>query len=278
MGLIKFSEAAHWYGQDGSAQYDADLRVARKELLYPSVTTIDKAWFANTFLEMWKMDQLVLACVNNPRQPHESPEEYAQRLYELSNSKARVAADFGTLVHKMVDEYPNSSETVVSHNTELIPYYSEFDSWYKQEILATIASEGTVLDHVIGVAGRFDRLVEYRNLGTAMVDFKTQGVKVDKKGIKKPVFYESWVRQLGFYSYAAQRSDMCQELPMCVSVIIDSTAPSQPYTKIWTREEQLSGYEDFVYAAYGWFKRKKFWPTKTQWKPPMVLTYEDLRV
>jgi hypothetical protein len=264
MGIIKHSDGAHWYQKDGSPQYDADLRVARKVLLYPSVTTIDKAWFANTFLERWKLDQLVQACVDNPRQPHESVEDYGQRVYEISNTKARVASEFGKKIHSVVENYP-----IVPGDALLVSYYDKYAQWHEKNIESVVESEGTVLDHSIGVAGRFDKLVVHRQYGLVMVDYKTQGVKKDKKDRKVPVFYESWIRQLGFYANAKAKQNGSAR-PRCLSVVIDSTEVSDPYENLWTEEEQQSGLEDFTYAAFGWFKRKHYWPIG-QWNPKNVL-------
>ncbi len=267
MGVIKFDSACHWYRQNGAAAYDADLRVARKEYLYPSVTTIDKQWFANPFLENWKSEQLVLACIDNPRQPHESAESYGQRVYEASTTKTRVAAEFGKGVHSVVEQYPKSPS-----DGEFIPWFDQYSAWHEKNISEVIASEGTVLDHDIGVAGRFDRLVIHKEHGIVMLDYKTQGVKVDDKERKKPAFYEAWIRQLAFYSSAALKRRLVDTKPRCMSLVIDSKEASPPYEKLWTEEEQQGGLEDFTFAAYGWFKRKKFWPTKTQWKPYDILT------
>lgn len=262
--IIKFDHGSHWYSSDGTPNHDADLRVARKQGLYPSVTSIEKAWFANSFLEQWKANQLVIACVENQRQPHESISEYAQRVYEISTTKSRVASEFGKKIHSMVEDYPSHPE-----DSEVVAYYDSYARWHNKNVLSVVESEGVVLDHTMGIAGRFDKVILHSSYGLTMMDVKTQNVKKDEKGRKKPAFYDSWARQLAFYAHCKAIEAIGQpiELSACLSLVIDSNEPDEPFEKLWTKEEINGALEDFIFASYGWFKRKKFWPTKTQWNP-----------
>lgn len=264
--LIKFDNSSHWYGKDGTPQHDADLRVARKSGLYPSITSIDKASFPNPFLDRWKTEQLVKACVETQRMPHESVEQYAQRIYDISNNKARHAADFGKELHDAVDAYPNPPEF------HLQKWYDNFAVWYSANIESKIASEKVLLDHDIGVAGRTDFIGIGRGWihGTIIADWKTQDVKVDDKGRKKPAFYESWQRQLAFYAVAyAKEIGMFPSIPRCVSLIIDSNEDAQVYAKAWTPEEMVAAYEEFVAGAWLFFRtrgRGGYWPNGGPWE------------
>ena len=83
---VKTSASGHWYqcrAGDAKPQHDADLRVARKEFLYPSVTSIDKDSFVNPGLDRWKMNEVLSAAAETYKQPHESVEDYCQRIYDL---------------------------------------------------------------------------------------------------------------------------------------------------------------------------------------------------
>lgn len=273
---IKFSEGGHWYGKDGTPQHDADLRVARKLGLYPSVTTIDKAVFKNDFLERWKIEQVVLAACENHKQPHENNDQYAQRLYDLSlgeGGKASVAASFGSWLHDALDKYPIYPEA-----TELHPWIDRVAGWAADNIVDTYHTEITLLDHDLGVAGRCDRVFKHRTLGEAILDWKTQDVKKDEKGVKKPAFYESWVRQLAFYAVAYAKGlnlantglSWQNHIPACISVVIDSNEPETPFVKIWDKDEVRKAYDRFIAGAWLWFegggKRKPYWP-RGEWSP-----------
>lgn len=257
--MIKFENNAHWYDKNGAAQHDSTLLDARKQLLYPSVTTIDKDIFKNDFLDKWKMNELAKAAASTFRQLHESEEDYANRIYEISLTKGREASDFGKEVHDAIEGYPQ-----LPLNTELHPWIDRFGRWYDANVEEVLHRERVVLDHDLGVAGRCDFIG--RAKGRVIIpDWKTQGVKKDDKGRKKPVFYPSWPRQLAFYAVAyAKETSMFPEIPRCISVVIDSNEPDDPFVKEWTDGEIKSAYEDFVVGAWMWFKgrgtRKPFWP------------------
>lgn len=255
--LIKFDAGCHWYDRDGKPQHEADLRVARKVKLYPSVTSIDKDEFKNDFLERWKMNQLVISACENPRYLGESDQQFAQRIYDISNTKARNAAAFGKRIHRALEEYP------VQPAFDLLTHFINFQKWYESSIESCVHSEEILLDHELGVAGTTDFIGYGKGdiSGRVVADWKTQDVKTDDKGRKKPVFYDSWGRQLSFYGATdAKIAGAFPVLPTCVSVIIDSNPDAGIYVKVWTKEEMVSSYEDFVIASYRWFKRKSYWP------------------
>ncbi len=262
--LINFGDGgSHWYRKDGQPQHDATLREARKEFLYPSVTSIDKDQFVNSFLDQWKKEQVVIACIENPRQLHESPEQYAQRAYEISIEKSRVAAQFGTKVHDGIDSYVTNG-AIINQPPEIIPWIDKFIPWYHDNISDKIGTEITLLDHDLGVAGRTDLRAIHKIHGRCIVDYKTQGIKADEKGRKKPRFYESWPRQLAFYAGCdAKEFGLWPNLPICISLVIDSTEATEPYMKVWSKEEILGSYHDFVVAANCWCRKRSYWPVGT---------------
>lgn len=263
-GLIRFSDACHWYEKDGTPKHDADLRVARKRLLYPSVTSIDKDSFPNLFLERWKLNQLAIAASQNPRQPHENEEQYANRIYELSMEKATEAAAFGKKLHKACEEWPSSP------SAELIPWWVEFDRWMNETRVDVICTERRVLHHGIGVAGTMDlkAWIAARSL-RCIIDYKTQDVKVDDKGRKKPAFYDHWIRQLAFYEQADRIENGYTTPSQCISLIIDSNEGGKIYEKRWTPEEIQAAYEEFVAGVWLWCRKRGYWPVG-EWKMERV--------
>ncbi len=260
-GIIKFSNGSHWYARNGTPQHDADLRVARKSGLYPSVTSVDKDVFPNLFLERWKLEQLVKACVDNPRMMHETVEWYANRVHDISNTKARVAAEFGKEIHDAVETYPEPCDPKLS------PWVTNFADWYNTFVSRPIHAEKVLLDHDIGVAGRTDFIGDgIGSVGRIVCDWKTQDVKVDDKGRKKPNFYDSWQRQLSLYAVAdAKETGMFPVVPTCVSVIIDSNPEAGIYAKVWTNDEMVDAYEEFVAGTWLWCRKRGYWANGSQW-------------
>lgn len=152
MGTILSSEGgARWYNPDGSPQHDADLRVARKAKLMPSVTTIDKGVHPNAFLEQWKLEQLGRAAFESQPQPHEGVKDYVRRVHELSLRKSKTAIDFGHALHDAVEVYPQ-----LPLDQKIMPWFNAFGDWYQKYGLFKISAEAVLVDSDIGVAGRTD--------------------------------------------------------------------------------------------------------------------------
>jgi hypothetical protein len=263
--MIKFSDGAHWYTKDGLPMHDADLREARKKLLYTSVTTVDKEAFKNDFLDRWLREQLAIAAFDNQPNPGESKKDYCNRIYQISIEKGVLAAEFGREIHDAINEYPQ-----LPLSPKLIPFMDVMYGWYKKNILSKVASETVILDHQIGVAGRGDlkAITEY---GLTWIDWKSQDVKKDDKGRKKPVFYDSWLRQLAFYSITdAKETSIYPQIPTCMSVIIDSNEPDTPFVKVWDQESVVFAYRQFITGAWQWHAKRKYWPVGA-WRPEYSL-------
>lgn len=272
MSLVKSSDSAHWYRKSGESAHDSDLRVARKELLYPSVTTVDKEVFKNDFLDKWLRDQILIAAGDNPRMPHENGKQYAQRIYDLSMEKSRNAMAFGIRVHDASEHYPNPPA-----DQDLMPWFNSIGKWWNEAGVEPIAREITVLDHEIGVAGRLD-LKALVNGKRSIIDFKTQDVKVDDKGKKKPNFYDSWVRQLSFYGAAdAKESGAWPLMPEVCNVIIDSNPEAGVYVKWWNKDEILSAHRTFTHGSWLWFDKRDYWPVG-HWYPQSYLTERQVPI
>lgn len=263
--MIKFQTGCHWYSRGGEAQHDADLRVARKEFLYPSVTTIDKDTFKNDFLDKWKMNELAAAAATTFKQAHESEEDYAQRIYEASLEKARIASEFGKEIHDAIEHYPQ-----MPLDARLHPWLDKFGEWHEANVGEVVERESVLLDHDIGVAGRCDGVFIGKGKYDGkliLCDYKTQNVKKDDKGRSKASFYESWPRQLGFYACAySKKKWLLPQIPTCLSVVLDSNEAAPPFVREWTLEEVRKHHQDFVVGAWLWFRKKKYWPIG-EWMP-----------
>jgi hypothetical protein len=266
--MITTKSGGHWYDANGSPQHDADLRTARKEKLFPSITTIDKASFPNPILEQWKMNEALVAAAQNARQPDEPEDVYAQRIYDLSLRKSIEAAEFGTALHDAIEHYPQ-----LPLDTKLMPWFDKFVQYWEAKVDSTVASELVVTDKDIGVAGRLDRIVLLKDGRRAVVDYKTQRVRSNKKGKKEPAFYDSWARQLAFYAVCDAKSNGAfPAIPTCLSVVIDSNEGGLVYDKEWSHDEIVNAYDQFLHGAWLWFYSRDYWPVDefaAQWPVPL---------
>ncbi len=262
--IIKFSKDAHWYDCKDSnpkASHDSTLREARKMGLYPSITTVNKSEFKNEVLERYKIEKMAEAAANNFRQPHETVEAYANRIYEISCQDRDKAALFGKDLHDAIEHYPQ-----MPLNQDIVPWLMRFAEWYDSSVEHPLHREKIMVDHDIGLAGRCD----FVGLGrgkfagqTILPDWKTQNVKKDPKtGKKKPVFYPDWGRQLSFYAvcFGKETGTFPKAIPTCISVIIDSNEPETPFVKVYEKDEIMSHYEDVLIAGYRFFKSRNYWP------------------
>jgi hypothetical protein len=278
--LIEIDTSAHWYDISGDfpkSAHDADLRVARKQNLYTSPSSIERDIWKNSFLDNWKLQQYALAAADHPRQMHESREGYAERIYEHSMEKAKSAAAFGKKFHAGVEKLP------MMPGDEMDGWLMEFLTWYSVNVKACLKTEFILVDHDLGVAGTCDFL----GYGSGqfegkiiMPDWKTQDVKLTKAGKPAPVFYKSWKRQLAFYAvaYAKSHGGFPAELPVCISVVIDSNTPRPPFVKVWDKADVLAAYKQFVIGAYLWFHDKKYWPQRHgqfDIKPSVPMPYDS---
>ena len=99
----------HWYDVSGAeiiSAHDSTLRDARKKGLYISPTSIMKNVRANPMLARWLFKETVKACDENPRYASEDFDRYVARIDGLSGKIAEDAANRGTAIHKVLEDYP----------------------------------------------------------------------------------------------------------------------------------------------------------------------------
>ena len=255
--FVKEETSAHWYQvtSDGTVKprHDADLRVARKENLYASPTSIEKDVRANPQLMRWIKNEIAKAFVNNPRLPEELDQAYAERVLKIADGKRDFAANRGVAIHAAIEKGG-------SNDPEIQPFYEAYMQWERKHVLETLHSEVKLADDKLGVAGTGDKIVIHRGHGLMALDFKTKKIK---KG-EKALFYESYPRQLSFYARAYQQK--YGQLPRIMSVVIDSETPSEPHERLYSMEEQAEAHKEFMCQVWLWCSTKKYWPV-SKWSP-----------
>ena len=254
--LIVPEKSTHWYSQDGAPRYGATLREARKEQLLPSPTTILGLTVKSEGLETWKQEQLLISAMSLPRNMGEDATDFAKRVMADSKVATRSAAELGTRVHDGI-------ESILSGKTydKGIPQLVEFDKWANENINGYEWTERVQVNLDVGVAGRADALVTFKGdaaeiVGSepVLVDWKTQKMKLNRKGVYTPAFYDKWILQLAFYSY-------CELVPPpCVSVVINTMQAQPPVLKRWDEEERDRAWAAFQSAATLWFYLKNYQP------------------
>lgn len=204
------------------------LADARKMRLMPSVTNVLDI-LAKPALIDWKVTQGILAAVTLPRVPGESEDDFCARVVLDMDAQSQVARDFGTQMHEAIDAFLLGSPEGIA--TDMQPWLQGAVDWALANVECVHGAEITVGDALVGYAGRLDLDCDLKGIGAAIVDFKTQKVKLDKKGAPKPNFYDEFPLQLSAYANCRRLPD--GECKSMVSVILDSNQPGPVHTNVY---------------------------------------------
>ena len=248
---IRPDSSAHWYTASGEPRHDATLREARKEKLYPSVTTVLSAKSAPG-LEAWKRNQLLIASLNLPEEIRAAKDAdiAAQYIIAESGKKVEAAANRGTFVHDSIEKMFAGEEWDQND-----PQLNAVDEWIRANVLDHKWSEEVLINKSIGFAGRADSLIDHQAKGLTLVDFKTQDVKKSRKGKWTPRYHDKYLFQLAAYGACLP------ERPNLLSLVINVNEP-EVYERFWTEEEADEAWAVFQHIHAIWCHDKKFHPAK----------------
>jgi hypothetical protein len=248
---IRPDSSAHWYTGDGEPRHDANLRTARKELLYPSVTTVLSAKSAPG-LEAWKRNELLLAALDLPEDIREADDVdvAAKYIMQQSTKKVETAVARGTFVHDSIEAMFNG-KSWDEENTQL----QAVAEWIEAKCVDHKWSEESLVNKEVGYAGRADTLMDHEEYGLTLVDFKTQDVKKSRKGKWTPRYYDKFVFQLRAYSQCLPVQ------PRLLSLVINNNA-DEVYERLWTEDEADQAWAAFKHIHAIWCYDKKFFPAK----------------
>jgi hypothetical protein len=229
--MIRPNPSSHWYKPSGEPAYNATLRDARKEKLYPSVTQIIGI-LAKPAIESWAVNLMSETCWENPaRLKTEELDDYRSRIEPIYNERRSEAAIRGSAIHDF-------AEACIQHDPDIntVPGYEaqceKLAQWIDDNIEVATAEQSFAhkLDDM-GYGGRIDAYGWLRDGRPFVLDFKTQGCK------DKPTYYPEWQYQLA--AYHAWRKDtfglislgpgglaVTRPNPVCLSVVIDTNSPT----------------------------------------------------
>lgn len=236
MLITRKPRSAHWYLPDGTAFYEVP-NASKPGLMRP--TTITDAFKAGAYRSVtsvldivskpglvdWRIEQAILSALTLPRIEDENIEQFAMRALEDSEEQAAKAREMGTKLHDCAEKFLTESE--LPSDKELTRLFMPFIEWAGANIKEVLAAEDTLVNHTHKYAGRRDLKVRLVDDRVACIDIKSQDVKLDKKGIQKPKFYDEWPLQLAAY-------DQCDPEPATalISLVIDRTNPGV-FAKEW---------------------------------------------
>ena len=273
MILIQRESASHWYLPDGTPYHDVPrtdgngtrsvtLRDARKVNALPSVTNILSV-LSKPGLDAWKQEQAIMAALTLPKRDDESLDAFARRVVTDMSEQVRSAADLGSAVHAAIEVYLQTGE--LPENPDILRLFEPVKLWIDEHIERIGLVEAVAVHSEFGYAGRIDLVAKLKSSGTwAVIDFKTQKMKPDKKGVFQAAYYETWPLQLMAYFQALNHAGECsRRLEDIASVVINSVEPTPVQVKIWPRDEHEPLWQAFQCARELWCFTKGYRPAPT---------------
>ena len=270
MILVNRESSSHWYLPDGTAFHEVSratgnglrpvtLRDARKTAALPSVTNI-LGVLAKPGLESWKQEQAILAALTLPRKDGKPLDVFAHRVVEDMGEQVRHAADLGSAVHRAIETYLQTGER--PDNPDVLPLFEPVKLWLDDHLDRIGMVEAVAVSQAEGFAGRVDLVARIKPAGTwAVIDFKTQRMRRDTKGILQANFYDTWPLQLTAYREALQAAnEHGRRLEDIASVVISSTEPAPVQVRVWPRERHRAYWRAFLSARDLWCFSKDYFP------------------
>ena len=264
---MPIKESTHWYDKNGAPCYTqiakngnerpTNLRDARKLDLVPSVTSI-LGIMSKPGLELWKVQQAILASLTLPQGENEPLHDFAKRALEDSKEQAKAAAARGTEIHAAIEagfrgetDLPNDGW--LAYQTVLMGLEAEYPEatgkWIAEDSFATKFYGGKV------------DLYAHVDNKLIVVDFKTKE-NVSKTTASKLVYDEHGI-QLAAYAEGLLDSkiewdpggDFTVER-MSVFIDRDQTTKVQAYR--WLPEEYERHAAMFRTMVVLWYLTKQF--------------------
>jgi hypothetical protein len=276
MILVKRESASHWYlpcglpfheveRADGKGTRPSTLRDARKVGAYPSVTNVLSV-LARPGLDAWKQEQAIIAALTLPRREGEAEDEFAKRVVADMGEQVVKAADLGTSIHAACEVYAQSK--ALPETPEIRALFEPVREWFDREVERIDRVEAVVTHAEFGYAGTADLVARLKSTGSwAVIDFKSQRLRLDAKGNPKPLLYEVWPLQLEAYRQAILHAATGKQPLDNVSVVIASTEPAPVVARVWPREEQADYWRAFLSARDLWVWIKGYCPVKGELQP-----------
>jgi len=261
---IKTNESSHWYDRSGrpchtvpnkskpGEERAVTVRDARKLDLVPSVTSVLKV-IANEALKRYIRGQDILAAATTPRNPNEDDQAWVDRVVESADEDAAKAAEYGTSVHRAIEDYLAGRP----YDTSLQQYIDLFAKWFDQfkkgHGYASHKAEITFASP-LGFGGCIDLCVQADD-GDWIWDHKTS-----RTNPKYPIKgWDSWAGQLAAYRIGVGQPDA-----RVGNLAYSTTEPGRFADIEWPEDQLKEEWEVFKAAQVIWKVRKGYCPEWTQ--------------
>jgi hypothetical protein len=253
--MIKPSQSSHWYKPDGEPAYNATLRDARKDNLWPSVTQII-GLLEKPAIAPWMVNLMSEVCYDNPAWlSHEELDDYRARIEPIFQDARSRAANVGTAIHDFAEDCMDPA--LNGDTPKCVEGYEEqcrlLCNWIDDNLTDNGVSEWT-FSHG-GYGGRIDWCGEDKQGRLVVIDFKTQ----DMKDRPNPNYYQEWKWQLAAYKRALDSTPMSihHDKPYtAISVVINTGDIKKIHVKEYTEAEMDEAWTQFEAIKAAWYAIK----------------------
>jgi hypothetical protein len=245
-------ESGHWYKRDGSPCYELptktggargiNLRWDRHLGLVPSVTTVLQV-VAKPQLEMWKVNQGILAALTLSRKDDECDADYLARVLSDSKEQAKAAAEEGTRIHDAIE---------CSFKGRRVP------SVYRPHVEATRAKIDAMFPSVRDWVAEASFAHPSGFGGKVDLHSPSTGIVIDYKG-KDGDFSDG--KKLAYdqhYQLAAYQLGLQLRRNVCANLFVSRTHPGCVAEHVWTVEEIEYGETFFMLSLDLWKHAKRY--------------------
>lgn len=251
----KIAESGHWYTRTGQPMYqvpskkdgslrNTTLRDARALDLVPSVSGIIRM-AASPGLEVWKLNEMLMASLTLPKIDGESLEAFASRVQHDSKETGRKASERGTAIHAGIQAFYEGHllEGYLEHGKATEKSLDEHfgaNLWLPE---VSFAKDG--------YGGKCDLMVKSNHVFNGIVvDIKTK----EFTDPDKIVAYDEHLMQL-----AAYRHGLGMPKARCANAFVSVQQPVQVKVVEWSEVDLERGLSMFMCLL-------SFWQLKNNYK------------
>lgn len=229
------SEAGHWYHPDGKPAYTVKgkngktrkttLRDGKSMGLLPSITTI-LGCLDKPGLNRWRERLIVEHTDDTDRMLGEHTDAYIRRIFDKHRKIGSDAADRGTRVHAMLEQYfTPGKHTIIrtAHEDKILEaVLAELDKLAPRDAWQ---AEKSVVSKKVGFAGKMDKVSQEPRV---IVDYKTKEFTADDA--RKVKAYPEHAMQLAAGALAEgwfeESSDLFEPITL-VNLFVSVTDPGE---------------------------------------------------
>lgn len=247
----------HYYASDGTPVHtqrkkgggtrDTTLADAKKQGLFPSVTTVLDV-LAKHGLNYWREEKIIEATLKFDTICVEDVARYSREVREAAFSDVGNAADLGTLIHADIEGLLLGEKSEWQVRDEANAAVRHMESMG----LSICESEARIVNHRHGYAGTAD-IVATKDSRPVVLDFKTKATKPGKK--IEPS--ENHPTQIAAYwmGYWGIEDAFPKPTALGYNVYISTTEPGRIETVEWSAEVLRHEWELFRHVLAIWRAR-----------------------